>query len=243
MKGWIYIFSNPAFKENIIKIGKTSRTPKKRITEIDTTGVPDSFSLEYKALVKNYSSVEKHVHRNLDSFRVRKTREFFNCELNVAVTAIRQCSEIISEGFPSREFAEEMKRRDLELQRYKQEQEKLLKEELQEQERILKDELNKKVLEQRKYEALIKPKEFHELSQAGKFWRLYWSSGSTWIKSQNGFVNFILFTACIILMPIFGLGGSLLIMECGVYALPFGLIGILTAIKLWHLACVAQDIF
>ena len=59
--------------------------------------------------------------------------------------------------------------------------------------------------------------------------------------SKNGFVQYILFVVYCVFAPIFGLGGSFVVAEYGFYLLPFGLIGVLLAIKLVHLAGVASD--
>jgi hypothetical protein len=235
--GWIYIFSNPAYKDNIIKVGETSRTTRERGSELFTTGVPEPFSLEYKAYVKNHSSAEKRVHHSLDSFRVNKNREFFDCEINVAVRAIRQCSEIIDESFPSRELAEEIRRIDLELERDRVEQE-----------RIVKEEENKKQLERREIdrqiETFLKPKEYRELSPAGKIWRLYWSSGKTWSKSLNGVAQFLLFCVYAVLGPTFWMGGAAILLgDFEPYLLPIGVMGMLSGVKLLQLMYVANDRF
>lgn len=237
MKGWIYIFSNPAFKNNIIKIGKTSRTPKERRTELDTTGVPDSFSLEYKAYVKNFSSVERRVHRKLNSFRLRQSREFFNCEISAAVTAIRQCSEVIEESFPSKELAEEIKKRDHDLLRYEQEKKQAIKEKL-----------NKEFLEKREVdrniEALFKPRKYHDLSPAGKIWRLYWDSGKKWSESLNCFFQFLLLCFYGVLFPICGMGGAFILLgDFEFFLLPVGVIGVILGIKFCQLMYVANDRF
>ncbi|MBA3017886.1 MAG: hypothetical protein FP811_07035, partial [Desulfobacteraceae bacterium] len=47
--GWIYILTNPSLQENLIKIGKTSRTPEERAKELSApTGVPAEFEIVYK---------------------------------------------------------------------------------------------------------------------------------------------------------------------------------------------------
>jgi hypothetical protein len=233
--GWLYIFSNPAYKDNLIKVGKTSRTTSERGSELFTTGVPEAFSLEYKAYVKNHSSAEKRVHHNLNSFRVRQNREFFDCEINVAVRAIRHCCEIIDESFPSRELAEEIRRIDLDLERDRQEKEQ-----------IIKEEANKKRLERREIdrqiETLLKPKEYRELSPAGKIWRLYWSSGKTWSKSLNGFGQFLLFCVYAVLGSTSCMGGAFILLgDFEPYLLPIGVAGMLSGVKLMQLMFVAND--
>jgi hypothetical protein len=50
-KGYIYVLSNPSF--NKVKIGYSERDPIVRVSELDTTGVPTPFTLEYSVLIYN----------------------------------------------------------------------------------------------------------------------------------------------------------------------------------------------
>jgi len=40
-EGWIYILINPAFKKDLLKIGKTKRQPEERAKELSTTGIKE----------------------------------------------------------------------------------------------------------------------------------------------------------------------------------------------------------
>ena len=52
MAGWIYVMSNSSFQQGIVKIGKSERDPSiYRKKELETSGVPSAFCVEYKALV------------------------------------------------------------------------------------------------------------------------------------------------------------------------------------------------
>jgi hypothetical protein len=84
--GYIYCFSNPSFKLNYYKIGRTKDHPSKRIKELYKTGVPDKFKLEFCRLVKNYEKVEKEIHETLKNYRVNNKREFFEVDINIIKT-------------------------------------------------------------------------------------------------------------------------------------------------------------
>ena len=69
-QGYLYVLVNPAFRSNLLKIGKTTRTPSERAEEISLgTGVPLRFYVAYEALVSDCHSVERIVHDRLKSAR------------------------------------------------------------------------------------------------------------------------------------------------------------------------------
>ena len=50
MAGFVYIMSNPSFADGRIKIGKSDRDPEEfRKSELNSTGVPEPFKVEYSA--------------------------------------------------------------------------------------------------------------------------------------------------------------------------------------------------
>jgi hypothetical protein len=90
MSGFVYIMSNPSFQDGLIKIGMSDRDPTHRKSELETTGVPDKFHVEYYAFVSDHYSLERRVHRKLDASRPNKKREFFKCPIPEAIDLIRQ---------------------------------------------------------------------------------------------------------------------------------------------------------
>jgi hypothetical protein len=76
MIGYIYCFSNESMP-GIFKIGKTSRSPNDRASELYTTGVPTAFNEEISKKVDNYDEKEKIIHKLLDEYRIDSKREFF----------------------------------------------------------------------------------------------------------------------------------------------------------------------
>lgn len=75
-EGIVYILTNETMP-NVVKIGKTARSVSKRITELNSTGVPSGFECFYAAFVDDMHDVERKLHKQLASSRVNDKREFF----------------------------------------------------------------------------------------------------------------------------------------------------------------------
>lgn len=98
MAGFIYILSNRSFVSGRIKIGKSDRDPSEhRIFELNTTGVPEPFELEYYALVENHHAVERQLHRTFDEHRANKNREFFDVSITAVVSEVQKNCVILFE--------------------------------------------------------------------------------------------------------------------------------------------------
>jgi hypothetical protein len=91
MKGWVYILSNKAMP-NLVKVGHTTRDTQSRIQEIDGTGVPHRYDIEYEIQIENSYHVEQKTHAILGHYRENKKREFFRCSIAVAISAIREAA-------------------------------------------------------------------------------------------------------------------------------------------------------
>ena len=86
--------SNPAFP-NLLKIGKSKKDPTTdRVNELNQTGVPEPFKVEYYAFVEDEDYLERAVHQKFASQRPNKNREFFSVDCVEAIDAIRQLSEV-----------------------------------------------------------------------------------------------------------------------------------------------------
>jgi len=88
--GYVYVLMNPAM-ENLVKIGKTERTPEERAKELSsTTGVPTPFIVVYKRYFESCSKAEEFVHTFLENkgFRISSNREFFEIPINEAIDAV-----------------------------------------------------------------------------------------------------------------------------------------------------------
>lgn len=88
MSGFVYIMSNPAFP-HLLKIGKSKKDPTiDRVSELNQTGVPFPFKVEYFVMVGDESGLEKSLHGHFADRRVNTNREFFELELTVAIQAL-----------------------------------------------------------------------------------------------------------------------------------------------------------
>jgi len=93
--GYVYILTNSAFKNNLVKIGMTTRTPEERAMEIyqTHTGVPTKFEVVYKRKVRNCVLAEEIIHNQLYNFRTNVYREFFKISIDKAKKVINEICE------------------------------------------------------------------------------------------------------------------------------------------------------
>ncbi|QTR46875.1 GIY-YIG nuclease family protein [Thiothrix litoralis] len=89
MKGWVYVISNKAMP-GIIKVGYSNKDPKERAAELGT-GAPHPYKVEYEILIDNPKQVEKLAHDML-AF-VNAGKEWFECDLSIALKAIKKVCE------------------------------------------------------------------------------------------------------------------------------------------------------
>ena len=100
VRGWVYVLSNVAMP-GLVKIGFSTKDPNLRADELDGTGLPHPYVVEYDALVVDPRDVEQSVHAHLQSVHERK--EFFRTTVLNAVQVIRsvaaaQKKEILAES-------------------------------------------------------------------------------------------------------------------------------------------------
>ena len=99
--GYVYIMTNPSFKENWVKIGKSARPVGLRLKELDTTSVPMPFEIYATLKTSKFNEVEKKIHREIDrftDFRVRKNREFFEVEPQVALDLLKDIASFLDDA-------------------------------------------------------------------------------------------------------------------------------------------------
>lgn len=80
-QGYVYILTNPSFREDWVKIGKSSRPVNIRSKELDNTAVPLPFEIYATMRTVKYAEIERIVHKQIDrltDLRIRQNREFFN---------------------------------------------------------------------------------------------------------------------------------------------------------------------
>ncbi|WP_054870593.1 GIY-YIG nuclease family protein [Caloranaerobacter sp. TR13] len=88
--GYIYVMRNPAYKDDILKIGKTNEHPDKRASELYDTGVPVPFEVIFKKKTDYYNELENFLHYRLKDKRINPSREFFR-------TSLKEVHELIKE--------------------------------------------------------------------------------------------------------------------------------------------------
>lgn len=100
--GYVYILTNPSFKEDWVKIGKSSRPVNVRSKELDNTAVPLPFEIFATIRTVKFNEVEKLIHKTIDrltDLRIRQNREFFNIQPQIALDILRDISTTIDDAF------------------------------------------------------------------------------------------------------------------------------------------------
>ena len=100
-KGYVYILTNPSFKEDWVKIGKSSRPVDIRSKELDNTAVPLPFEIFATIKTSKFNEVEKLVHKTIDrltDLRIRQNREFFNVAPQIALDIFNDIANTIDDA-------------------------------------------------------------------------------------------------------------------------------------------------
>lgn len=103
--GYVYALTNKSFKNNVIKVGETSRTPNIRAKEIynGATGVPELFDVVYACSVCDCKLAEQRIHEVLESYRVNQKREFFNMPITNVKKLIKDICIKVNEEYDNLE--------------------------------------------------------------------------------------------------------------------------------------------
>lgn len=100
-QGYVYILTNPSFKEDWVKIGKSARPVDVRSKELDNTAVPLPFEIFATMKTCKYNEVEKLVHKTIDrltDLRIRQNREFFNVAPQMALDIFRDIAKAVDDA-------------------------------------------------------------------------------------------------------------------------------------------------
>lgn len=100
-QGYVYILTNPSFREDWVKIGKSSRPVDVRSKELDNTAVPLPFEIYATLKTAKYDKVEKQIHKQIDrltDLRIRQNREFFNIAPSVALDIMRDIADLLEDA-------------------------------------------------------------------------------------------------------------------------------------------------
>ncbi len=90
-KGYVYVLTNKSFRDDWVKIGKSSRPVDVRSKELDNTAVPLPFDIFATMQTKKYGEVERFIHKQIDlltNLRIRPNREFFNVNPDKALAIL-----------------------------------------------------------------------------------------------------------------------------------------------------------
>jgi len=88
-KGFVYILSN-AGMPGLLKIGLSTKVPTERAAELNTTGAPLPFDVEYCCLIEEPAILGAAVHNALSANRYTGDWEFFRVSLATAIRAVEQ---------------------------------------------------------------------------------------------------------------------------------------------------------
>jgi hypothetical protein len=86
MKGWVYVISNKAMP-GLVKVGYSMKDPELRAAELNHTGSPHPYVVDYEALVEEPREVEQKSHQLLAP--KREGKEWFRCSAEEAIVAVR----------------------------------------------------------------------------------------------------------------------------------------------------------
>lgn len=99
--GYVYILTNPSFREDWVKIGKSYRPVDVRSKELDNTAVPLPFEIYATLKTSKFDKVEKQIHKQIDrltDLRIRQNREFFNIAPSVALDIMRDIADLLEDA-------------------------------------------------------------------------------------------------------------------------------------------------
>lgn len=99
-KGYVYVLTNPSFKEDWVKIGKSKRIPDVRSKELFNTAVPLPYEVYATLKTERYNQAERMIHRSIDrisDLRINASREFFNISPEKAYEILYDIKDLLGE--------------------------------------------------------------------------------------------------------------------------------------------------
>ena len=101
-KGYVYILTNPCFKENWVKIGKTENLDRRLVELSQATGIPLPFEIYAVLETAKYNQAEHLIHKLIGKLapdlRINPKREFFNIEPEDAVSIMQEIAGLIDDA-------------------------------------------------------------------------------------------------------------------------------------------------
>ena len=98
--GYVYILTNPSFREDWIKIGKTTNM-EERLKTLYNTSLPLPFEPYATMKTAKYNEAERLVHHYIERFtnlRIEKKREFFNVKPEEALEIFREVATLLDDA-------------------------------------------------------------------------------------------------------------------------------------------------
>ena len=98
--GYVYILTNPSFREDWVKIGKTTNM-EERLKTLYNTSLPLPFEPYATMKTVKYNEAEHLVHRYIERFtnlRIEKKREFFNVKPEEALEIFREVATLLDDA-------------------------------------------------------------------------------------------------------------------------------------------------
>ena len=98
--GYVYILTNPSFREDWVKIGKTTNMDE-RLRTLYNTSLPLPFEVFATLKTTKYNEAEKLVHHYIERFtdlRIEKKREFFNVRPEVVLEIFREVASLLDDA-------------------------------------------------------------------------------------------------------------------------------------------------
>lgn len=98
--GYVYILTNPSFREDWVKIGKTVNM-EERLKTLYNTSLPLPFEVFATMKTLKYNEAEKLVHHYIERFtnlRIRDNREFFNVKPEDALEIFKDVSLLLDDA-------------------------------------------------------------------------------------------------------------------------------------------------
>ena len=99
-KGYVYVLTNPSFRDDWVKIGKSKRIPEVRGRELYNTAVPLPYEVFATLYTSKYNEAEKTIHKMIDrisDLRINKSREFFNISPEDAYEILVDIKELLED--------------------------------------------------------------------------------------------------------------------------------------------------
>lgn len=78
-KGYVYVLTNPSFRDDWVKIGKSKRLPEVRGRELYNTAVPLPYEVYATLYTEKYNEAERMIHRSIDRISDKRTTEPKDC--------------------------------------------------------------------------------------------------------------------------------------------------------------------